>query len=294
MRLPEDDPDAPTYVRDRTPLRRGQITTLALREEFRRNPALPILSGDDIFIRGIRLGVERSDYVYRRGDLLCGPGDPSVSIMIDEQAVVLTMAYARNRGIWPRPEPPDPGADDYGREAKQRGGEGSHVRDPHKDRTRIPEASHRRMPVPRRLPPRGCSGTRWCNSGSRLARDAWRRYDCCRSACLRQAMRSGSSGPSARCPAPPGRSRSREATRPPTEGALSLQFAGPVEDAQPIREFLEPQLRAAATQDLEVAFALNFESGLSMHGDAAEKLTDRLSRFASGAAYVSASAREQT
>ena len=111
LRLPEDDPDAPTYVRDRTPLRRGQITTLALREEFRRNPALPILSGDDIFIRGIRLGVERSDYIYRRGDLLCGPGDPSVSIMIDEQAMVLTMAYARNRGIWPRPEPPDPDPD---------------------------------------------------------------------------------------------------------------------------------------------------------------------------------------
>ena len=47
LRMSEDEPDSPTYVRDRTPLRHGEITTLALREEFRRDPALPILSGDD-------------------------------------------------------------------------------------------------------------------------------------------------------------------------------------------------------------------------------------------------------
>ena len=34
LRLAEDEPDAPTYVRDRTPLRKGQMTTLALRDEF--------------------------------------------------------------------------------------------------------------------------------------------------------------------------------------------------------------------------------------------------------------------
>ena len=66
LRLPEDEPDAPVYVRDRTPLRKGQMTTLALRDEFRRDPALPMLIGDDTFIRGIRIGVERGDYVYQR------------------------------------------------------------------------------------------------------------------------------------------------------------------------------------------------------------------------------------
>ncbi len=134
LRMSEDEPDSPTYVRDRTPLRHGQITTLALREEFRRDPALPILSGDDLFVRGIRRGVEQGDYVYRRGELLCGPGDPAVSILIDEQELVLTMAYARNRGIWPRPTP-DSGPDDHGHEARQGGGEGSPIRDP--------EPSHR-------------------------------------------------------------------------------------------------------------------------------------------------------
>ena len=43
-------------MRDRTPLKKGQITTLALRDEFRRDPALPILTGEDIFIRGVRRG----------------------------------------------------------------------------------------------------------------------------------------------------------------------------------------------------------------------------------------------
>ena len=61
-------------------------------------------------------------------------------------------------------------------------------------------------------------------------------------------------------------------------------------DAQPVKEFLDPQLRDANSQNLEVGFALTFEDGLSMQSDAAEKLTERLARFASGAAYVSATA----
>ena len=55
LRLPEDLPDAPTLVRDRTPLRKGQISTLDLRGEFRADvQALPILIGDaDVFTKGI-------------------------------------------------------------------------------------------------------------------------------------------------------------------------------------------------------------------------------------------------
>ena len=62
-------------------------------------------------------------------------------------------------------------------------------------------------------------------------------------------------------------------------------------DAQPVREFLEPQLRAASDGSVEVGFELTFSKGLSMKGEAAEKLSARLARFASGAAHVSATAR---
>ena len=101
-------------MRDRTPLKKGEITTLALRDEFRRDPALPILIGDDIFVRGVRRGIEQGEYVYRRGELLFGPGDPSANIVIDEQSVVFTMAFAKNAGIWPRPTPGEPSSAEPG------------------------------------------------------------------------------------------------------------------------------------------------------------------------------------
>ena len=61
-----------------------------------------------------------------------------------------------------------------------------------------------------------------------------------------------------------------------------------------MREFLEPQLRAASSSSIEVDFELSFSRGLSMKGGAAEKLSERLSRFSSGAAYVSATTEVKT
>ena len=90
------------------------MTTAALRDEFRRDPGLPMLLGHDIFIRGIRLGIKQGDYVYQRGDLLFGPGDPPAGIRIDEQAVVMTMAYAKNKGLWPRQESESTDDDEQG------------------------------------------------------------------------------------------------------------------------------------------------------------------------------------
>ncbi|MYK32720.1 MAG: DUF499 domain-containing protein, partial [Boseongicola sp. SB0670_bin_30] len=115
LRLPEDEPDSPAYVRDRTPLKKGEITTMVLRDEFRRDPALPILIGDDIFVRGVRRGIEQGEYVYRRGELLFGPGDPSANIVIDEQSVIFTMIYAKNAGIWPRTTPVEQSSAEPGR-----------------------------------------------------------------------------------------------------------------------------------------------------------------------------------
>ena len=104
LRLSGDEPDSPTFVRDRTPLKKGEISVLALRNEFRRNPALPILVGEDTFFRGIQNGIEDGEYVYQRDELMCGPGDPSVKIEIDDQSMILTMSFAVKQGIWPRPE----------------------------------------------------------------------------------------------------------------------------------------------------------------------------------------------
>ena len=71
---------------------------------------------------------------------------------------------------------------------------------------------------------------------------------------------------------------------------MELTFTGPVADALPVKDFLDSQMRAAADKKLDTTFEIRFNDGLSMASDAAEKLTERLTRFATGSAYVSASA----
>ncbi len=273
LRFREDEPDAPAYVRDRTPLRKGQITTAALRDEFRRDPGLPMLLVDDIFIRGIRLGIEQGDYVYRRGDLLFGPGDPPADIRIDEQAVVMTMAYAKNKGVWPRSPPPptDPSPPPY------------------------PPPVAPLPPDPPDLPPAGVTV-----SAEGVLQDAltqlWEQARAKRAARIGVlTIRMFEAGDAFRLLGAVGAVSGAEKvvtikggyeTR--DGGTFEMEFRGPVSDAQPVREFLEPQLRDARSRTVEAGFELSFGGGLPMEGDAPETLTQHLCRFASGAAYVSA------
>jgi hypothetical protein len=72
--------------------------------------------------------------------------------------------------------------------------------------------------------------------------------------------------------------------------SFRAEFAGLPADAQPLKEFLEPQFRAASETDLKATFTFTFAEGLPLDGDAPEKMTERLTRFASGAAFVEAHA----
>lgn len=76
-------------------------------------------------------------------------------------------------------------------------------------------------------------------------------------------------------------------------GTLQVEFTGPIADALPVKDFLDPQLRAARDRDFDLAFDLDFADGLPLAGVAPEKLTERLARFASGSAYVTATAKTQ-
>ena len=289
LRLSEDEPDSPSYVRDRTPLKKGQITTLALRDEFRRDPALPILVGDDIFIRGVRRGIEQSEYVYQRGELMFGPGDPSASIMIDEQSVVFTMVCAKNLGVWPRPKPGEPVPDkdkdkktgDPG--AVPSGGSGAGA-------GTEPVGGH---------PVGGAPGS--ISAEGVLKEALVQLWEQARAKDVENigilTIRMFEAGDAFRLLGAVGAVSGAEKTVTITGGyetreggSFELEFRGPVPDAQPVKEFLEPQLRDATSKNLQAGFELTFAEGLSMRGDAAEKFTERLSKFASGAAYVSATA----
>jgi hypothetical protein len=280
LRTPEDEPDAPAYVRDRTPLKRGQITTATLRDEFRRDAALPMLVGDDVFIKGIRRGVEQSEYIYQRGELLFGPGDPITAIGVDEQAVVFTMEYAKEHGIWPRakPEPlgPEPGPPSLGPEAQS--STGPTPAPPTKDAENTftaegllkealirlwEQARARRVERIGSLTIRMFDGT-----------DAFRLLGVV--AAIRVADR---------------KEAKFEGGYETTNGStMEVAFTGTPTDAQPVKDFLEPQLRAAKEKTIQARFELGFTEGLTLSGDAVEKLTEQLTRFATGAAYVEATA----
>lgn len=284
LRITEDEPDSPTYIRDRTPLKKGEITTRALREEFRRDPALPMIV-DDVFVRAIRRGIEQGEYVYRRGDLLYGPGDPHATIHTDEQSVVFTMAYARDKGIWPRPVlTPEPPVTEG-----PTGGDTERPDVPPVD----PDEPAPETPAPTNveLVAQGVlrealiqlwekARTQKVERLATLAIKVWESGDAFR---LLGAM---GGIPSARATA------AFEGGYESAEGAsLELEFRGPASEAAALKEFLEPQLRAAREKTLKAEFTLEFEGGLMMAGDAPEKIAERLTRYAAGAAYVTATAQ---
>jgi hypothetical protein len=101
-----DKPEAPAYVRDQTPLKqKGEITTLDLRNEYRRAPKLSILLSDSPLVSCIREGIDSEIFIYRQGDQVWGKGDPSPAIKVADDAFVHTLADARQKKLWPRPEP---------------------------------------------------------------------------------------------------------------------------------------------------------------------------------------------
>jgi hypothetical protein len=73
-------------------------------------------------------------------------------------------------------------------------------------------------------------------------------------------------------------------------GEMQLEFTGAPGDAMPVKDFLVPQLNAARERDVQATFVLTFNPGLLLASDASERLGERLAKFASGAAYVSATA----
>jgi hypothetical protein len=275
LRLSEHAPESPGYIRDRTPLKKGQISTAALRDEFRKDPALSIHAADSVLIRAITQGIQQGDYVYRRGELLCGPGDPMASIIIDEQSFVFTMQFAKEKNIWPRPVStitPPPGGD-----SGVAGG------------LPLPEPGLS-QPPPGAITAEGvlkaALNELWEKARKakfaqvrvlsiRLfdAADAFRMLGSVNAekGCTKQVKLTGGYVTS-------------------EGGEMQLEFTGAPGDAMPVKDFLVPQLNAARERDVQATFVLTFNPGLLLASDASERLGERLAKFASGAAYVSATA----
>lgn len=281
LRLSEDPPESPGYIRDRTPLKKGQISTAALRDEFRKDPALSIHANDSVLIRAITQGIQQGDYVYRRGELLCGAGDPMASIIIDEQSFVFTMQFAKEKNIWPRPNPTTTPSTGVG--SGTTGGASLPVTGPN-------PATTPAQPLLGAITAEGVLKAALTEIWEKArkekfsqvqalsirlfdATDAFRMLGSvsAEKGCTKQVKLTGGYVTS-------------------EGGEMQLEFTGVPGDAMPVKDFLVPQLNAARERDVQATFVLTFNPGLPLAGDAAVKLGERLAKFASGAAYVSATA----
>ncbi len=283
LRLSEDEPDSPDYIRDRTPLKKGKISTLSLRDEFRQDPTLPILIDDDIFIRGVELGIEQGKYLYKRENLLVGPNDPRVKIKIDEQSVIFTISHAKETGLWPRKPVKAPG---------------NRLDDTKKNRTSDP-VSGKINQLSRRRVSSGIAPNRFAAEGTlqEALTLLWEQVHAKKvEAVAVLTIRIFEATDAFRLLNPVGSISGAEKTVKITGGyethsggSFHIEFQGSVSDAQPVQEFLRPQLRDASERHLNVEFELTFENGqFPMNDNAMKKITERLCSFATDApAHVS-------
>ncbi|MFM7547419.1 MAG: hypothetical protein ACKO8I_00800, partial [Cyanobacteriota bacterium] len=103
--LAEDQPPAPNYMADKTRLKRlGVMSTQQLRNEYYRDPALPILLGDQVLKACLRKGLDEGLFVYKEGERLEGIRLPPGILSISEDAQIFVIDKALEMGVWP-PKP---------------------------------------------------------------------------------------------------------------------------------------------------------------------------------------------
>jgi hypothetical protein len=293
------EPPAPNYVRDNTPLKKGQISTAGLRGEFRKDPRFPIMLSDDTFIKMVRKGIQQGIYIYQSGDLLLGQGDPYAEIKIDEQSIVFTIEYAKEGNIWPR-RPLTP-TDDLDSASSTYGNSESDatlitkVKEPGEDYTTDAGADgDNTPPTPPATPPRRVFKAEaplrealtkiWEDAkGAKIKKInllSLRIFDSNDGFKLLSAINNATNAEK--------QVKVKAAYETKNGSSFSMEFEGQVNEAQPIKDFLQPQLRAASETDVEITLNLTYPNGLDINGDEPEKMTEKLARFATGVAFVEA------
>jgi hypothetical protein len=265
-----------------------------LRDEFRKDPSLSILLSDDVFRKLVRKGIEEGVYIYQREGLLAGQGDPMPTIHIDEQAMIFTIDFAKNKGLWPRQRvaaPPGGPA-----------GGGSPMFPPPDIVTggAPPSSPGGFQEPPPAIPVPVTNAHSFKADG--VLKDALRQvFEQARAKKLdkvdKVTIRLFDAGDAFKLvpvvAQVPGAKRTVEmegAYQTAEQSTMEFKFTGTPSDASTIKSYLEPQFRAATENNLNTALMFDFEGGLALSGDAADKFIERLTRFASAAAHVEATA----
>lgn len=306
LRTSEAQPDQPAYIRDRTPLKRnGQMTAADLRAEFRRDPSLPMHVGDDPFRKLVIKGINDGVLVYQHEGLTAGKGDPVPSIVIDGSSIISTADYARDHGIFPRavktiePETPPPVAPPVSSSGAEggtgtprpgTGGNESNGEKPYLGQNGSTELPGEVTPSVQTF------------SGEGVLKDALSTvFQRARAAKIEKVSRL------ALTPFEishffmllnvvenvPGATKTANATiefETAAQSIITMTIEGTVSDAKQTREYVEPQLRAAAEKNVTSTIQLHFIDGLAVDGDEPEKIIERLTKFGTSAAFVEVTA----
>lgn len=299
LKSAEDQPDQPSYVRDRTPLKRnGQMTAADLRAEFRRDPALPMHVGNDPFKKLVIKGITDGIYVYQREGLVAGQGDPVPSIVIDEGSIISTAEYARDHGIFPRRETQtddggSTGADDTESGSGDQPGGGTATG----GGTGQSGGSQGKNSG-------GGQSTAQTFNGEGILKDALATvFQRARGAKIEKISRLAITPFEPAhfymllnvVESVPGTTRKADAQiefETASGSIISVTIEGSVEDAKQTRDYVEPQLRAAVEQNVNARIALHFTDGLELSGGEPEKIIERLTKFGAAAAFVEVAAEE--
>jgi hypothetical protein len=293
-----DQPENPSMVRDRTPLRKGQMTLAALREEFRRDPSLPMLLSDEAFRKLILRGIADSTWIYQRGDLLAGPGDPVVSVQIDESSILTTMAYATDHGIWPRQAPKPATTETSGGPGAGGGGSGAPAGTP--GGGNFGEATATFGGETGEVTAGGTAsapGERRFSHEGTLKEALGRVFSQARAAGAERlatlTLRLFQPGdlfvliPLADAIPNATKAMSFAGEVAVGEGTMAVEYGGDGTGARSAREHLKPLFDAATDRDLSGSITFSFESGLALEG-AEAAFADKLTKHSAAAAYVEA------
>ncbi|MHA6731232.1 ATP-binding protein [Devosia sp. A369] len=295
LREAADAPDSPTYIRDRTPLKKGQITSATLRAEFRRDPSLPILLSDDVLRKAIRMGIEDGTYIYQKGDLIAGAGDPLPSISIDEETNIYTVDFAKAKGLWPRQQK----AQHYPSVSGGSVSVSSPLFQPSPEFVieSVPSSPVEEDPgtAPVAVDIRSFTAQGVLKEALKQVLDQAKNAKVLK--IDRISVRLFEAGDGFKLvPVANTITGAKKTVKligeftTTQDSAMSFEFEGTAQDASTMKDYLEPQFRAAKEQDLKTTLTFDFDPGLSLDGDDGDKFVDKLTRFASAAAYVEATA----
>jgi hypothetical protein len=349
-----DEPDDPRFLRDQTPLRqRGFISTLELRNEYRKSPKLAIVLDENPVIVAIRKGIQDGVFILKQGTQVWGKGDGLGQLPIDSETLIYTIEQAIKDNLWPRAEPLvvtlsiGPDEISQGQSAQIRlkiaGGIGPYKIECSEptlsaDTTKETDATARIFPaasavykatvtdargnsqvgsaqvyvkdqsgtvkpptliVPQPTPqPPPPADLRENGPLSTALKDLFERARSLKysgitslTVTLNEIGVAGKlhssaatfKGAAVRC------EFSASVTAEGME-SLEVNFVGTPEKANPVKNFLDPQIRASSEADFSAIYTFTFEPVLSLEVSATDSLTRDLTRFGAGDAYVEARA----